>query len=195
MDNDRTQIQRILGGEPRAFEALIHDHRKLVFHVVARLIPNRSDREEICQDVFVKVYQNLSKFQFESKLSTWIARIAYNTSLSYLEKKRLMLYEDLKTEEDDAEYPIAADAWHEEQGMDGKLMEREIRGVLETEITRLPVHYRTVLTLYHVDELSYEEIGLVMNMPQGTVKSYLFRARRMLKERLLSQYREEELRV
>ena len=66
--------------------------------------------------------------------------------------------------------------------------------MLQEEISNLPVQFRTIVTLYHLDELSYAEIGDVMSMPEGTVKNYLFRARRLLRERLTAKYKEEELR-
>ena len=95
MHQEQERIEKIIAGDMRAFQALVEDYQRLVCHVVFRMVHNEEDREEICQDVFVKVYQNLSKFEQKSKLSTWIGRIAYNTCINYLKKKKVPLYEDL----------------------------------------------------------------------------------------------------
>ncbi len=90
----RALVDRILGGDSAVFKQLVDNHRRLVSHIIFRLVYDRQDREDICQDVFVKVYQNLGRFRFESKLSTWIGQIAYNAGISYLEKKRLPIVDE-----------------------------------------------------------------------------------------------------
>jgi RNA polymerase sigma factor (sigma-70 family) len=188
MTDNKLIVKKILAGNKKAFETLIRQHQRLVSHVVFRMVDNRADREDICQDVFLKVYQNLGGFQFESKLSTWIAKIAYNTCLNYLEKKRVLLYDDLSTEERNLEtVPTTAD------GPDRLAEGKEISDLLRSEIDKMPVHYRTILTLYHLDQMSYQEIGDSMDLPEGTVKSYLFRGRKLLKERLMAKYQPEDL--
>ncbi len=74
MTNSRELIKKIISGDTHAFKSLIHDYQRLVCHVIFKMVTNEQDREDVCQDVFIKVYQNLSKFQFDSKLSTWIAK-------------------------------------------------------------------------------------------------------------------------
>lgn len=136
----------------------------------------------------MKVYQNLSVFQFEAKLSTWIAKIAYNRCLDFLEKKRALLYDDFSFEGNPVDNFSANDILPDESAEKKDLSIR-----LQTEIEKMPVQYRTILTLYHLDEMSYAEISEIMQLPEGTVKSYLFRARRLLKEKLMSKYQKEEL--
>jgi RNA polymerase sigma-70 factor (ECF subfamily) len=152
------------------------------------LISNHADREDLCQDIFVKVYQNLGGFQFESKFSTWIAKIAYNTCLNYLKKKKVPLYEDLAPADDTIDNFESAS-----QSADSFAISTDINARLQQEIESLPVQYRTILTLYHLDEMSYTEISEILGMPDGTVKNYLFRARKLLKERLNAKYEVEEL--
>ena len=186
--DSRSLVKKTLAGNKKAFESIIERHQRLVSHIVFRMVQNPADQEDICQDVFLKVYQNLRGFQFESKLSTWIAKIAYNACLSFLEKKRVPLFEDLMPEEKPIE--TAADCnYLPDQAVEGI----ETSTLLRTEIEKMPVHYRTILTLYHLDQMSYNEIGEAMELPEGTVKSHLFRARRLLKERLLAKYRREDL--
>ena len=193
---DRAIVRKILSGDLNAFETIVNSNQKLVAHVVFKMVRQTADREEVCQDVFIKVYENLKSFQFNSKLSTWIARIAYNSCLNYLQKKKLPLYNDVPTTYDENE-PISdgfsENIWGSSPGPEDALMRGQVSEYLKTEIGQLPVQYRTIITLYHLDEMSYQEIGQVLNLPEGTVKSYLFRARKMLKDKLLEKYKEEEL--
>jgi RNA polymerase sigma factor (sigma-70 family) len=181
-------VKKTLAGNKKAFESIIKLHQRLVSHIVFRMIHNPADQEDVCQDVFLKVYENLGGFKFESKLSTWIARIAYNTCLNYLEKKRVPLFDDLAPEERSLE-TVPGNSSDPDELVEGK----EISVLLRSEIDRMPAHYRTILTLYHLDQMSYKEIGETMQLPEGTVKSYLFRARRQLKQELLTKYQREDL--
>ncbi|MBN1482231.1 sigma-70 family RNA polymerase sigma factor [candidate division KSB1 bacterium] len=178
MDTEEKQlIKQILDGDTRAFKIFIETYRRLVAHIVFRMVANSADREDVCQDVFVKAYQNLHGFQFQSKISTWLARIACNTCLNYLEKRRLPLFDDRALEEmnfvshNDDPYTEAADS--------------DINRLLRHYIDALPVLFRAIVTLYHLDGMKYEEISQILEIPAGTVKSYLFRARRMLREKLV----------
>lgn len=192
MESDRSEsrlmVAEVLNGNSAVFKILIERYQKLVSHMVFRMVANRSDREDICQEVFIKVYQNLAGFHFESKLSTWIAQIAYNACINHLEKKRLLLLDDpAKGGEENAleQYPSDAatpDHYAERQ---------DIATRLRSEIDKLPVHFRAIVTMYHLDEMSYEEIAEATGMPLGTVKSYLFRGRKLLKDRLSEKYQLE----
>jgi RNA polymerase sigma-70 factor (ECF subfamily) len=181
-------VKKTLAGNKKAFESIIQQHQRLVSHIVFRMVANQADREDICQDVFVKVYQHLESFQFGSKLSTWIAKIAYNTCLNYLEKKKVLLFDDVSSDGRSME-SLPGDT----RGPDRLAEEKQTSSLLRKEIKKLPVRYRTIITLYHLDHMSYDEIAEAMELPQGTVKSHLFRARRLLKERLMSKYQPEDL--
>ncbi|HFE64395.1 MAG TPA: sigma-70 family RNA polymerase sigma factor [Caldithrix sp.] len=188
MDSEQQNIREILAGNSQAFRKLVENYQRLVSHIVFRLIPNPDQREDICQEVFLKVYQNLTDFRFRSKLSTWIGKIAYHTSLHYLEKKKVLLYRDLNDSDD----PIGAFAATEKSP--GKMVEQtDTLNHLINEIEKLPPVYRSVLTLFHLDGMSYHEIAEIMDLPEGTVKSYLFRARKHLKNKLVEKYQPEEL--
>jgi len=184
--DDKSLIERILAGETDAFEGIIRDYGRLVNHIVYRMIPNRSDHEDICQDIFIRVYQNLSSFRADSKLSTWIGRIATNRCLDYLGKKS-------PPPADDSFDRATENAVDNQKRPDDTIELAEISVLLKNEINRLPVIYKTIITLYHLDENSYAEIGKILNMPEGTVKSYLFRARKMLRQKLLKSCNQEEL--
>ena len=190
-EDNRELIAEILGGNQRAFQTFMEQYQRLVAHIVFRMVPNATDREDLCQDVFIKVYRNLGGFQFGSKVSTWIARIAYNTCVNYLQKKKIPLLDDLKSKDDgrDALEATAADTTSVDEAMATTDLFRRV----QAEMEHLPPQYRALLTLYHLDEMAYEEIVEVTGLPMGTVKNYLYRARRMLRDRLAKKYRTEDI--
>lgn len=172
---DAELIYQVLSGNMNAFTFLVNRYQKLVVHITGRLIQRQEEVEDICQEVFIKVYQNLGKYRNECKLSTWIATIAYNTSINLLRKNKRMMEVDT---DDNAALRYIPD--HKPNDYEREDMHRFIH----QQIALLPVHYRTVLTLYHLEEFSYEEVGQITGMPEGTVKNYLFRAKAILKEKL-----------
>lgn len=181
-------INRIQAGDAGAFHQIVEENKRLVFNIVARMMPNSTDREDLCQDIFLRVYQNLGTFQQASKLSTWIARIAYNACLNALKKKKVPLFDDFAPEGESLEM-IGGST----KTPDDIVSDRDLAHRLQAEIEKLPPKLKAILTLYHVQEMSYAEISEIMNMPDGTIKSYLFRARKMLKERLIDKYEMEAL--
>ena len=183
MTESNKLIVRILDGERKAFEELVRQYERLVAQIVFRIIPNRDDGEDICQDVFVKIYEKLDSFRGDCKLSSWIGRIAYNTSINYIQKKKVPLFED---NSQDGETVDSCEG--NTIGPDESTQNNDISIRLYQEIDRLPVKYGLVLTLHHMCELGYTEISKMVDLPEGTVKSHIFRARKMLKERLLDRY-------
>lgn len=173
--DDSELISQVLNGNRNAFTFLVTRYQKLVIHISGRLIQRQDELEDVCQDVFLKVYQNLGKYRNECKLSTWIATIAYNTSINYLRKFR----------KGDEVYPDDSAALRNLTDFRAVNYEQaDLHRYIREQIELLPVHYRTVLTLYHLKEFSYQEIEQITGMPEGTVKSYLFRAKAILKEKL-----------
>ncbi|MFA5329261.1 MAG: sigma-70 family RNA polymerase sigma factor [Prolixibacteraceae bacterium] len=173
--NDAELISQILSGNMNAFTFLVSRYQKLVVHITGRLIQRQDELEDICQEVFLKVYQNLGKYRNESKLSTWIATIAYNTSINYLRKFKKG--DELNVEET-LEYRKLSDT------KPADYERTDLHQYIREQIELLPVNYRSVLTLYHLEEFSYQEIEQITGMPEGTIKSYLFRAKAILKEKL-----------
>jgi RNA polymerase sigma-70 factor (ECF subfamily) len=161
------------------------------------MIPNAEDRKDLVQDIYLKTFHKLSGFNFQSKLSTWIGKITYNTCLSWLEKKKLVFPGDLY--EDDDNHGTALEMlYHKSAALSAgeperPVIQKELSGILQAEIEKLPPLYRALVSLYHEEELSYEEMSQITGLPEGTVKSYLFRARKKLKENLLSKYKKEAL--
>lgn len=173
--NDTELINQILNGNMNAFTFLVNRYQKLVVHITGRLIQRQDELEDVCQDVFMKVYQNLGKYRNECKLSTWIATIAYNTSINYLRKFK----------KGDEVNPDDSAALRNLKDFDRADYEKvDLHRYIRDQIELLPTQYRTVLTLFHLEEFSYQEIEQITGMPEGTIKSYLFRAKAILKEKL-----------
>ena len=150
--NDQELISQILKGNMNAFTFLVNQYQKLVIHITGRLIQRQDELEDVCQEVFMKVYQNLGKYRNECKLSTWIATIAYNTSINYLRKFK-------KGNEINPEDCTELRNLRENNPID---FERtDLHRYIHEQIELLPVQYRTVLTLYHLEEFSYQEIELI----------------------------------
>ncbi len=172
-------IAQIIGGNTNAFRFLVKKYERLVFHIAGRLLDQQADIEDVCQDVFVKVYKKLPEFRKESKLSTWIGTIAYREAIDFLKKNKRPFQELENVNLTDA--PMLVDANHPETIQ----TKAERVALIRSLIVDLPPLYRTILSLYHIEELSYKEIEKITEMPEGTLKSYLHRARQLLKSQLL----------
>lgn len=177
MIDDKALVSRVLSGDMQAFRALIKKHERLVAHMVGRVVKHDEDREELCQDVFMRVYEKLGEFAFQSQLSTWIATIAYRHAINHIRKKKI-----LTTDFPENEILVEPD----------NLEEDDIEAYLLKLVDTLPVHYKMVLTLYHLEQKNYAEIGEITGMPEGTVKNYLFRARQLLKDKAKKYLGSEE---
>lgn len=195
---DQYLVDQVLKGDQQAFARIVRQTEGLVAQIVFKMIPVPDDRPDIVQDVYLKAYRNLSGFRFNAKLCTWLGKITYNTCLHYLEKKKLAFLREAY--EQGNEPANTLDQLNQKQqglpqnDVEQALSGKELASILGTAIKTLsPPIYQTLITLYHQEELSYAEIGEITSLPEGTVKNYLFRARKALKENLLSRYKKEEL--
>jgi RNA polymerase sigma-70 factor (ECF subfamily) len=159
------------------------------------MIRHPADRPDIAQEVYLKVFKNLAGFKFQAKLSTWVGQVTYNTCLHYLEKKQLVLLDPAETTPDDAaeESRRTLPAATSDDDPETALFDQDLTNILGAAIEQLPPLYRTLISLYHQQELSYEEIAQITSLPDGTVKNYLFRARKQLKQHLLARYHRHDL--
>ena len=193
---DQQLVAQVLGGNTAAFGHIVQRTEGLVTQMVFKMIRHPADRPDLAQEVYLKAFKNLAGFKFQAKLSTWIGQIAYNTCLHYLEKKQLVLFDPADAAPQDAEDgrrappPPVAGA---EADPETALFDQDLAGILGTAVEQLPPLYRTLISLYHQQELSYEEIAQITSLPNGTVKNYLFRARKQLKQHLLARYHRDDL--
>ena len=178
-DREKILIEQVLGGNQDAFRTLVKEYERLVLHIVTPLIGISEDREDICQEVFIKVYKGLKGFNQTSRLSTWIGAIAYNTSLNVLRKKKKHFSIDLAKTSQIRENNIALT---ESAKPEENLIKEELNLSISEAVNKLPGLQRVVVLLFHYEELSLKEIGKIIDAPENTVKSYLFRGRKKLKE-------------
>lgn len=181
---DKVIVSNILNGNIQDFALVVKNTEKLVTQIVRKMLANEDDQKDLVQDIYLKAYQNLASFQFKSKLSTWIANIAYNAAVNHLEKKRIPIIE---IETKISTKLIVTD------NPEIETIKTEAVEILTAEISKLPPLYKTLITLYHLDELPNKEIAEITNLPEGTIKSYLFRARKMLKDNMNYHYKNKSI--
>lgn len=174
-------ITRAQAGDAEAFGVLVRLHQRQVYILALRMLRNEDEACEAAQEVFLAAWQGLRGFRGDARMSTWLHRITYNHCLKVSEGHRRdsAARAELAAESARAQSPAnMVSASH------ARAAENEMRQVVREEIARLPTKYRAVLILRHLQDLSYEEMAEVMRVPVGTVKTQLFRARALLKERL-----------
>ncbi len=188
---DRELVALTLRGRPDAYGELVRRHQSAVYNVVCRLIGDRQDALDLAQDTFVRAYRALGSFDTARPFSPWIGRIAVNTALNWLQRRRVPTVSlarrsnlpptDTAGEADQyGEMPVADDTSEPER----IYLVAEQQALLRCAILELPPHFRAVIELRHFQDLSYEEIAVTLGIALSDVKSHLFRARRMLRDRL-----------
>jgi RNA polymerase sigma-70 factor, ECF subfamily len=181
-DSDDALVRRVGAGDAVAFRVLIERHQRMVERMVARLVDNRSDREEVAQDTFHRVYRGAANFRGDAPVGAWIAQIAHRCAIDHLKKSRRS--ERPLVEEEKERFGDSPDQ---------QLASNEVRAIMQREISALPAIQKSVITLYHLQGMSIGDIATALEQPSGTIKSHLFRARLRLKEEILKQYSPEEL--
>jgi RNA polymerase sigma-70 factor, ECF subfamily len=171
-------------GDMQAFEQLIQKYDRNVFRIAQHITQNREDAEDVVQDAFLKAYQNLNKFQGNSKFYTWLVRIAVNEALMRLRKRKadktVSMDEDVETE--DGAMPREFADWS--PNPEQQYGQAELSDILGKTIQGLPAGFRTVFVLRDVEGLSTEETAEMLGLSVPAVKSRLLRARLQLRERL-----------
>ncbi len=176
-------IAAALDGDQERFGELVRRYQGRLVNYLYRLLRDYGEAHDLAQEVFLKVYQALDRYNPKYKFSTWLFRVAQNAAIDQIRKRRLQLVsmDRPKAGNEDQgtwEFPSG------ERGPYGELRNIERGVAIQESIERLPWEYRELIVLRHYGELSYEEIATLKGMPLGTVKNKLFRGRQMLKERL-----------
>lgn len=193
---DQSLVEKVLRGDTNAFKTVMKNTEGLIAQIIFKMIPNAEDRKDIAQDIYLKAFQKLGSFKFQAKLSTWLGQIAYNTCVNYLEKKKLILLDNNSDEKESDNEALEKlnnkiDPFSNET--EKIIFKKELSEILKIEIDKLSPVYKILITLYHNEELNYSEIAEITELPEGTVKNYLFRARRTLRDNLLLTYKKEAL--
>lgn len=184
-EQDASIIRSVLRGDLDAFAALVKRHESAIVNYIYWIVLNEQDAMDVSQEVFLKVYLSLDKYNPEFKFSTWLYAIAKNAAIDFLRRSNTgwMVELDAQPEEQSRSEPIQL-ADTKVVSAEEVLFQKELGKKVEAALNGLPLQYREVLVLRHLEDLSYEEISGLLKLPLGTVKNRLFRARDFLKERL-----------
>jgi len=177
---DQFYINKVLNGDVNSFSIIVDRYKDLIFTIAIRMLKNREEAEEVAQDVFVKIFKSLSKFKGDSKFSTWIYKIAYNTCLDVLKKYNKQ------------NNFISIDEYQEKQipeleNIFDALVLKEQQVIIQKCLSLLPYEESILLTLYYYEEQSLEEIAKVLNISQNNAKVKLFRIRKKFENILRNQ--------
>lgn len=178
-------IARAKAGDMQAFEALILQHEKIVYNVALRMMNHSEDARDISQEVFLKAYKSIGQFDERAMFSTWLYRITTNTCIDELRRRKgkqsYSLEEELESEEGSMQRQIADEGETPEES----LLRAERADELQKALAQLTEEHRLAVILRDIRGLSYEEIAEIMDLPMGTVKSRISRARNQLKQEIL----------
>jgi len=166
-------------GDQDAFAQLVQCYQRRIFNLVFRMLQQYEEATEVTQETFLAAWQGLPSFRGDARFSTWLYRIAYNCSLKQLEQRKR---EKALQEAMQAEHILHHT--NDANRVDAEMEAHERQTMIHTLLANLPAKYRIVLVLRHLQEMTYEEIAEALTMPIGTIKTHLFRARNLLKERL-----------
>ena len=177
-------------GNQDSFAQLVQQHQRRVFNLVFRMLQQYEEANEVTQETFLAAWLGLPSFRGDARFSTWLYRIAYNCALKQLEQRKRdrAIQVELQTEE-----MVASST--QEQRVDAEIESRARQALVHEQLANLPAKYRIVLVLRHLQDMTYEEMAEILTMPIGTIKTHLFRARNLLKERLEMFDRERQTRA
>jgi len=178
--SDTELVQKCLNGENDAFEQMVDRYKRLVYSVAINMFKDREEVYDVSQEVFIKIYKSLDKYNSEYKLSTWIVRITTNHCLDILRKKKPQTVSLDKV----------AEVSRKKDTPEERYINKEEKKELRDAIGSLPEKYRLLIILYHRQGLSYDEIAKITGEPMSIVKNRLYRARQMLRE-MLTDKKEE----
>jgi RNA polymerase sigma factor (sigma-70 family) len=181
-------IQKALENDQQAYAEIVSRFRNQIFNFVLGMVKDRAEAEDLTQESFIKAFRALATFNSEYAFSTWLYKIAANNCIDHFRKKRLVTYSlDAPINAKDGE--LKRDFPDKQQGPEGGLISKEKSVQIQQAIDSLPEKYRIAIMLRHKQDKSYEEIAEELDIPLGTVKVRIFRAREMLKLKLRDQLR------
>lgn len=179
-EDDQALVDAVLNGSRGAFERLVRQYQKLCWHVIYRMVRQSEDTQDLCQEAFLRVHQYLHQYRNESALKSWVAQVAYSVAKRHLERKRIPLAEPNADSEGLAPLDRVSDDFDIEEAS----IESQSADHLHAAIDCLPPLQRTILTLYHLDEMPIAEVAMITGLAVGTIKSHLFRSRKQLRDAL-----------
>jgi RNA polymerase sigma-70 factor, ECF subfamily len=177
--SDAELISTAISGREASFEEIVRRYQRPIVSYIYRMLGNQDSALDVSQEVFIKVYNSLSKYSPEYKFSTWIYKIAHNAAIDFIRRNSHYTQSlELENEDGTFEFQIESKRPTPEQERERTEWRTEIEGV----VNRLPNGYKELILLRHSQDMSYDEIAEITNLPLGTVKNRLFRAREMMRE-------------
>jgi RNA polymerase sigma-W factor len=181
--NDSDLISRAKSGDEKAYDILLQKYHNSVYNLVYRMVRDTHESEDLTQEAFIKAFNSLKQFNEEYAFSTWLYKIATNNCIDYFRKRKLQTYSlDKPIQYKDSE--IQQDIPDPELNPEKSVLASERSRIIREAINTLPEKYYTAIVLRHTEEKSYEEIAEILELPIGTVKARIFRAREMLNKAL-----------
>jgi len=179
---DSSIIEKVLSGDVQSFEMLILKYQSKLFATIINVVKDRDLAEDITQEAYMKGFSKLDTLKNHDQFYAWLKRIALNLALNHFERaKRVM---DVENEEDDTSF---FERIPDGESPEELLVKDELKRYVRRYVDSLPDKLRVVIVLREIEDMSYEEIAEMMNIPIGTVRSRLFNARQMIKDRLINQ--------
>jgi RNA polymerase sigma-70 factor (ECF subfamily) len=169
--DDITLVQGCLGGDTHAFEILVLRYQGPIYNAVLRMVRDRDDASDLTQNAFLKAYRQLSRFDPKYKFFSWLYRIAINETLNHVKRQG-------------RQEPLEGDRASDDRNPENVLVGSDVSRHVQVALMKIGTDYRAVLVLRHFHDLSYEDMAAILGIPEKTVKSRLFSARRQLKELL-----------
>jgi RNA polymerase sigma factor (sigma-70 family) len=185
---DDKLVAAAVEGDESAYAQLVDKYQRALFYHIAKLVKDREQIEDLVQEAFMKAFGNLKSYNTDYAFSTWLYRIATNHSIDYLRKRKLQtlsIDEPQKTKDGELEVQLPDDSYV----TDRDIIRKQRKQIIHKSIENLPEKYREVIRMRHMEEKSYQEIAEILDLPLGTVKAHIFRAREMLYKSLKDKRR------
>lgn len=183
---DENLVERLKQNDERAFKELVEEYKNMVFSTCLGIVHDYDDTDDVVQDVFIEAFRSVGKFRSDSKISTWLYRIAINKSLNFArDNKRRKFFQSIGA----ADTPDIADEKHQSDMPYQSLVDKERAEILHKAVDSLPKNQRSAFVLSKYEDLSYTEIAEVMQTSVSSVESLLFRAKKGLQKKLLHCYK------
>lgn len=184
-EDDQILIKKALAGNESAYRVLLNRHKEAIYRLIIKIVRNQEEARDLVQETFMKAFGSLSSYKCQYRFTTWLYKIAANSCIDFLRKRRLVSISlDQPLETKDGEVTIELADWTYNPEAD--LASRQKALSIDAAIESLPKKYREVILFRHKQDKSYEEIAQILNIPVGTVKARIFRARELLKKKLKS---------
>ncbi|MEE4312237.1 MAG: sigma-70 family RNA polymerase sigma factor [candidate division KSB1 bacterium] len=182
-DADKTIIQLALEGDQKAYTEILCRYRTAIYNLIYKMVRNHEETEDLVQEAFIKAFSSLATFNEEYAFSTWLYKIAINNCIDHFRKKKLKTF-SIDTPIQSKDGVITREFSDTSFVPDRTLLSKEKSRLIQEAIDRLPEKYKVSIVLRHNEDRSYEEISKILDIPLGTVKARIFRAREMLKKEL-----------